>query len=132
MDGIGEVAKLMRKSPRKLLVGIVDNDKNLPPYFVEFQIIEEKGDLLFKKHKEFNHYLIFVTPDCENWLFEMADSLGIDQKKYGFKDVKALKRVTKRMAVVNDPKVKNFLNTLKQKKGSPFHNIRKWIESIWV
>ena len=63
MDGIGEVAKLMRKSPRKLLVGIVDNDKNLPPYFKDFETTEREDGLLFKKHKELKHYLVFVNLD---------------------------------------------------------------------
>ncbi len=131
MDGIGEVAKLMRNSPRKLLVGVVDNDKNLPPYFKDFEIIERKAGLLFKKHNSFKHYLIFVDPDCENWLFETANSLGVNTKQYGFKDVKSLKRATKRMAVVDNPKVKDFLNTLKQKKGSPIKTMRRWIEDVF-
>ncbi|MEN0045751.1 MAG: hypothetical protein AAF806_01695 [Bacteroidota bacterium] len=128
----GNVANVMKeKLATRLALGIVDDDKGkVPKYFSEFELKEEKDDLLLKKHKSRKHYLIIIQPALETWLLEAADQVGIKTERYGFKNLKQLKRVTKSQKVKKNQKFKDFLNTLKQKKGTPTKTICKWIEDI--
>ena len=128
----GAVANTMKeKLKTRLALGIVDDDKgSVPKYFSEFDLQESENDLLLKKHKERKHYLIIIQPALEAWLIEAAEKVGIETKKYGFKDLKQLKRITKNHHVKKNQKFKDFLNALKQKKGTPTKTICRWIEQV--
>ena len=130
----GAVANKMKGDfAKKKALGIVDNDKKrVPNYFSEFELIEETKGLQFKKHKEREHYLIIVSPAADKWIYNSAIDLGIDltASPYKIKNFKGFLRLTKSHKVAENQSIKDLLNTLKQKKGSPFHIFKNWVNEI--
>ncbi len=128
---IGQVANTLKTNYKnRLAIGVVDNDKSQPKYFDEFELLEKKQGLILKKHSSNKHFLIIIDPDFEKWIFEIAELLGVNPADYGFKTVKAFKNRTKDIHVAKNQKVKDFLNRLVQKKDSPAHVLKRWINDI--
>jgi hypothetical protein len=130
----GAVANTMKNNlVNKKALGIVDNDKKrVPNYFNEFELVEEKKGLELKKHKEKEHYLIVISPAADEWLYDAAIDLGIDltTPPYKIKNFKSFLQLTKSHKVAEKQNIKDLLNTLKQKKGSPFHIFKNWVNEI--
>lgn len=131
--GIGEVPRIMQNIRKKQLsIGVTDKDKpgTIPIYLMEFVPLTSNGGLELQWHPDTKHFLIVVAPALEQWLLDTAEDLGVDAAKYGFKDLKALKRITKHENAGKNQNLKNFLNALKQKKGSPLQEMVKWIDLV--
>lgn len=128
---IGAVANTMKdKMEKQLAIGVVDDDKRTPKYFEKFEIVESKDGLIRKKHPDNKHHIIVLQPAFEDWIFNAADDLGIDPKKYGISNKKYFRKITKDQNVHKNDNVKQFLNAIKQKKGSPMNTLKKWIDEI--
>lgn len=131
--GSGEVANIMQSKGqvKSLVVGIVDNDKQkIPNYFKEFKTIDKENDLHLKKHPDRKHYLIVIDPALESWLLNATKILDIEMGKYGFSNLKQLKRITKSQHVGKKNQFKNFLYNIKDKKNTPVLIIIRWIEQV--
>jgi hypothetical protein len=127
--GISVVAQVMLdKFSNRLAIGVVDDDKkNHPKYFSEFELIEEKDNLILKKHPDKKHYLIFFCPAFETWIWNHSNDLGVDPTRFNIRDFKRFKTLTKSQNVHENENIKQFLNALKQKKGSPLKTIISWL-----
>lgn len=130
-SNISNVAKALKTNYKnRLAIGIVDNDKTQSAYFKEFDKIKEKDGLILKKHPNKKHYLIYLNPAFEQWVFDAAEVLGVEPAKYKIRNIKYFKKVSKDINVENNQQVKNFLNTIKQKKNSPVTTLVNWINAI--
>lgn len=129
---ISEVAKTMSgKFSDRLAIGVVDDDKkNKPGYFSEFKMIEEKHGLILKKHPDKKHYLIFLCPAFESWIWKHANNLDIDSTRFKIRDFDHFKNLTKSQNVHKNENVKQFLNALKQKNNSPLNTLHAWLKKF--
>ena len=130
---IGAVSNTMQKFYKnRLAIGVVDKDKpgDIPNYFNDFVLLIADNGLELKWHPDTKHYLVVVDPVLEKWLMGVADDLEIPTKKYGFKDIKGLKRLTKSEKAGQNQNLKQFFNTIKQKKGSPLVIMETWIDTV--
>ncbi len=128
---INNVANTMlKKYDKRLAIGIIDNDKKQPTYFKSFQQIQHKDGLILKKHPKQKHFLIIVSPVFEKWIFKLADSVEVLPSKYGFASLKQFQRSTKSIHVAKNQQVKQFINTLKQKKAKGMMTMIQWINDI--
>ena len=120
-----------KNKAKQTLIGIIDNDKRKPKQYNEYVKERETKNLIFKKHKERNHYLFVLKPALEKFLLNAAEQSGVDPEKYGFKDLIALKRVTKKRSVRTNNSFKQFVNSIKQKKkNSDVKTLRNWLIEI--
>jgi len=132
-SNIGEVANRMQKNyTRKLAIGVVDNDKpgKPPSYFKKFKVIENCKGFDIKHLEHTKHYLIVIDPALEQFILNTAENLKISTKKYGFKNLKSLLRVTKKKTISQNQKFKDLLNTLRQKKNSPLQEMTNKLNSL--
>jgi len=128
--GIGGVAKAMKNSYKnRKAIGVVDNDKaKHPKYFDDFKTEERIGNHFILKYlPNTKHYLILVNPVFEKCIFNIAEKLEVNPEMYGFKSLKQFKNATKDENVHKNQNVKQFLNTLIQKKDSPLKKVKTWI-----
>lgn len=129
--GISVVAKAMQENfATRIAVGIVDNDKkNHPKYFSSFEILDEKHNLILKKHPTKKHYLIFLNPAFDTWIWNHAIDNNIDPSRFKIRDFKYFMKLTKNQNVHKNENVRQFINALKQKKNSPLNTLENWIKT---
>lgn len=124
--GIGKVIGLFEKSLQKRqAVGIIDDDKLKPKDLDQFEIQDEQHGI--RRLVKGNHSVLIICPGFEKWVFENARLGGVDPSKYGFSNSKTFGNACKRMDVSQNQSVKQFLNTLNQKKVPGFVLLKKWI-----
>jgi hypothetical protein len=112
--GISNVAKEMQESAdrhdNQTLVGLVDNDKRVPPYLSTFNTILEENRVIFKRNGVTNHYLIVVDKAIESFLIWNARQVNLALTDYGFtEDVKQFGKSLKATAVGGN---ENYLRLL--------------------
>jgi len=127
-EGIGGVANVMKKDYKnRAAVGVVDDDNKTPTYFKSFEVEKRRNNFIFKYLPHEKHCLLVVTPAFESCIFNIAEELRVNPADYGFKSMKQFKNATKDKNVHNNQNVKQFLNTLIQKKDSPLKEVKTWI-----
>ena len=128
--GIGQVNRMLStKFKNRPALGIVDNDKRKPSDFEQYELIEEIHDIQKRQHKEHSHTLLVITPAFEDWVFENSAAVSVDLAKFGFGDRKKFKKASKDQNVSHNQQMKQFLNTLIQKKAPGLMQLREWIEA---
>jgi hypothetical protein len=133
--GCGDVSKLLQKQLKdKVALGIVDEDSDKGPvakYFLEFNLVIKENNLVLKKHKTRNHYLILICPEVEKWLLEDAKSVGIDpsDSEYNLPDsLKEFIKISKEKDIDRNEGFKKFIKTLVREKAPSITTLKKWIE----
>ena len=60
------------------------NDKHIPQYFQEFQVVEENAaaKLRWRKHSERDHHIVILDPAIERWLYNASSTLNLQD--FGF------------------------------------------------
>jgi len=126
--GIGAVKNaLITKFKNTVAVGIIDNDKKKPTDFVEFAIAEENKGIQRRLKDDAKHTLLVISPAFEDWVFANADAIDVDPAKYGFHTRKYFRETCKRENASENLQLKQFLNTLKQKKAPGFVQLKTWV-----
>jgi len=127
-EGIGGVANVMKKDYKnRIAVGVVDDDNKIPTYFKSFEVEKRGNHFIFRYLPQQKHYLLVVTPAFESCIFNIAEEIKISPEKYGFKSAKQFRNAAKDKNVHKNQNVKQFLNTLIQKKDSPLKEVKTWI-----
>lgn len=133
--GSGDVANEMKNRLKdKVVLGIVDEDfrKGIKPgYFLEFDLIIEKDNLILKKHKTKSHYLIFICPEVEKWLLVDAEKININPSDEKFNlpvELKGFTKISKIKDIDKNEGFKNFIKTLVKQKAPSITTLKTWIE----
>lgn len=103
--GCPKVVKVMQDNFKDdFSVGIIDRDKKELGYVNEFDlVIEAPNNLQLLKHRNKNHYLIFICPAVEKWIIDGASDAGILLSDYGLpNDFRSLMKITKTSKDEND------------------------------
>lgn len=131
--GCGNVARVMQKSPNKVLLGIIDEDLHKGPpakYFLEFNIICSENNLILKRHYRYKQYLILVQPEMEEWLLTDAQISGIDptDEKYSLPEgLKGLKATTKIRGIDNNDGFYRFIKALQRANAPSITTLKNWL-----
>lgn len=131
----GNVAnELKYKLKDHVALGIVDEDKNkgsVAKYFLEFELIKNENNLILKKHKTRNQYLILICPEIEKWLMADAEKVQIDPADNNYKLPNQLKdfiQISKIRDIDKNEGFKNFIKALVREKAPSVTTLKKWIE----
>jgi hypothetical protein len=87
--------------------------------------VEDKNNI--KKFIRENHTILIISPAFEGWIFSNAEIKDIYPSDHGFKDVKYFGKICKSVNAGANHKLKQFLNTLKQKQAPGFTQLKTWI-----
>ena len=112
--GCAMVTKQMKeKCADGFALGIIDKDKRPVPYISEFALIAETESLQILKHKDRNHYIIYVIPAVEGFILKASEELGVNLADYGLPaDMDGLKKETKQQDSKKDPRFKRLFTDL--------------------
>ncbi len=131
----GAVAnELQRRFKERIVLGIVDEDKgkgSIPKYFSEFNIVVEENNLILKKHKDRNQYLILVCPEMEKWLLRDAEIVNINPSNEEYKlpnKLEGLIQISKIKDIDRNEGFKKFIKALIREKAPSITTLQNWIE----
>lgn len=108
-DGISRVAYILKKNENKenISIGFIDNDKkNVPTYFLDFEIKEELDNVIFKKHKSDNIYIFVFKKAIETFLLSELNSIDKKASDFGFDN--EIKKFSKRLKKTNVDENEDF------------------------
>lgn len=135
--GIPNVAKEMAlglvNQPDFVLIGFVDNDKRVPTYFDDFDIITVENKVVFKKKRYIEHYLLVIDKAIETFLIWNAQQVSIDLEKYGFTpNLKRLCQLMKRTTIGSDPNYLQLLADLHTRQAPGFITLERILNDFLV
>lgn len=128
-SGVGEVANTMKKNfSNRKAIAIIDNDKNQPSYFTrECNTIKSVNGIILMKHKEFDHYVIKISPALEDFINSCAKDKNLELFE---KDKKRFREITKDSKLHSNTKFVNYLNKLIAKNPAGINTIKEFIKEI--
>lgn len=135
--GCPKVVKVMQDNFKDdFSVGIIDRDKKELGYVNEFDLVIEAPNILqLLKHRNKNHYLIFICPAVEKWIISCALDAGILLSDYGLpNDFRSLMKITKKSTDENDDpyssNIKELFKALKTENPTKVAVLIFWIEYL--
>lgn len=113
-------------------MAFIDEDKNKgfdAKYFFEFNTVKTKNNLILKKHKERQHYLVLICPEIEEWLLKDAKAVGITPRDYGLsKDLRGFKQISKIQDIDNNIGFYRFIKKLLRENAPAITTLKSWID----
>ncbi|MFN8436455.1 MAG: hypothetical protein U0V72_02360 [Cytophagales bacterium] len=132
--GISQVSVSLENGHFKELIkiGFIDNDKkNVPPYFNNFEIVDESDNISFKKHKENNIYVFVLKPAIEMFLINEIQSIGKSIEEFNLPiDLKSLKKQLKKTHVAENENYQNLISFLRNNKTIGCEFIRTHLQKL--
>ncbi len=139
--GVSNVSRALVRNKDKEgpIIGVIDSDKfkqlNKDKYLLEFsEIIKNligtnfKEDLQLCKHPAKNHYLIYIHPEFEPWLWKQAELSGIRQQEDSeYKDYKVFENDAKKYGLSRSVSLKRFVNKVVNANPPGILMLKKWL-----
>lgn len=124
-------SKMQNDLKNDFALGIIDKDKKIVPYLEEFELLHSLENIFLLKHKQKHHYFIQINPATEVFLLKMAENAEIDPNEFGIPDsLKELKSITKKRTSKDNPNLKKFITTLKNKNAPQIVTLTNWISYL--
>lgn len=128
--GIPNVAKEMKevaeRNNSELRIGIVDNDKRVPPYLLSFNTISEENKILLKRNEQTNQHLIVIDKAIESFLLWNAEQINLNVTDYGFStDIKTFGKALKTSAIGANPNYRQLLTDLHTRQAPGFLTLER-------
>jgi hypothetical protein len=102
-----------------------------PNYFLEFEQINKENNLILKKHKERNQYLILICPEIERWLMENANAVNVNPTEYKLpENLHRFKQITKSKNIDNSMEFYQFIKELIKKEAPGIITLKNRIDSF--
>jgi hypothetical protein len=135
--GCPNVVKVMQERFKNdFAVGIIDRDKKELAYVKQFDLVIEIPDTLqLFKHKDENHYLIFICPAVEKWIIASASEANLLLSDYELPtDFINLTKITKTSKSENNDEFssnfRDLFKALRVENPSNVAVLRFWIEYL--
>ena len=133
--GIPNVAKEMQEAAGRetagLRIGLVDNDKRVPPYLLTFEIISEENKVLLKRKGMTDQYLIVIDKAIESFLLWNAQQIGLDVANYGFaSDIKLFGKALKTSAIGSNDRYLQLLTDLHARRAPGFLTLERILHDV--
>lgn len=135
--GCSTVTKVMQERFNDdFALGIIDHDKRELGYANQFDLVVEVTDTLqLFKHRNKNHYLIFICPAVEKWIIACAVDAELSLPDFGLpSDFQSLTKITKTSKSENNDifssNFRDLFESLKLENPSNVAVLRFWIEYL--
>lgn len=125
ISGITNVAKEMQEAASRknagIWIGLVDNDKRVPPYLIAFETVSEQNKVFLKRKGVTDQYLIVIDKAIESFLLWNAGQVDLNVTSYGFvNDVKLFGKALKTSAIGSNDRYLQFLTDLYTRQAPGF------------
>ena len=133
--GIPNVAKEMQEAAGRenagVRIGLVDNDKRVPPYLLTFETISEQHKVFLKRKGLTDQYLIVIDKAIESFLLWNAQKTGLNVADYGFvNDIKLFGKALKTSAIGSNLRYLQLLADLHTRQAPGFLTLERILHDI--
>ncbi|MBS1512752.1 MAG: hypothetical protein JST86_18050 [Bacteroidetes bacterium] len=115
-------------------VGIIDRDKKTIAYLDEFECKEtvyESLKLWRHKNNQKHHWIIQICPALEVFILTICKEEGVSLADFGEGNLEELKRYTKSIVKLNDPKLIKLFNEINLKNGNvKVRKLKHWVSTL--
>ena len=131
--GHGNVANKMKFDLyNQIALGIIDQDTikvRKSDYFNEFNTITATdNNLILRKHKTLEHYLIIICPQMEKWLMYNAVSVNVMPEEYNLpQKLTGFIKLCKQKDIDKDTGFTNFIKALLNRKALGIFTLQTWL-----
>ncbi|MBC8487619.1 MAG: hypothetical protein H8D45_16435 [Bacteroidetes bacterium] len=132
-SGVARAMKNQLRLYHKTIVGIVDLDKkNNPPFFNEFELVDNPDDIIYKKKPNSNQHLIYLCCNgVENWILKAAMSVKINPIDFNLPEYeKELKKITQHTNISKNQDFLDFIKIIKERKAPAFSLLEDILNKI--
>ncbi len=128
--GITNVAKEMQQAAERenagIRIGLVDNDKRVPPYLHAFDTVSVQDKVILKRNGQTEQYLVVIDKAIESFLLWNAEQAGINVADYGFShDVKVFGKALKTSAIGVNANYLQLLADLHTRQAPGFQTLER-------
>lgn len=129
-----------RSESKDVLIGVIDSDKfpnkGRTIYFEEFSGVIFSGinaaeNVELRKHVTKPHYLVFIHPKFEPWIWKQAKLADVNTADFGYGSVLDLEKVSKhygtRAASQSGQQFKKFVNAIVQANPPGIILLKRWL-----
>lgn len=133
--GIPNVAKEMQEAMGQedagVRIGVVDNDKRVPPYLLTFETVFEQNKVFLKRKGMTDQYLIVIDKAIESFLLWNAEQVNLNVIDYGFiNDVKLFGKALKTSAIGTNSDYLQFLTDLHTRQAPGFLSLERILHDL--
>jgi len=137
--GVSKVSKALKNRSDKQgpFVAVIDSDKfkrlHQDPYLPQFSevisnYINGKEHLKLNKLPNKQHYLVFIHPEFEPWIWEQAALAEINFEELGYNnDYKGFETDAKNYGLAQSKKFKKFVNAVVSANPPGIIMLRRWL-----
>ena len=135
ISGITNVAKEMREAAGRenagVRIGLVDNDKRVPPYLLTFETVSEQNKVFLKRKGMTDQYLLVIDKAIESFLLWNAQQVGLNVTDYGFANhVKLFGNVLKTSATGSNLQYLQLLTDLHTRQAPGFLTLERILHDV--
>lgn len=133
--GIPNVAKEMQEAAGRentgIRIGLVDNDKRVPPYLLTFETVSERNKVFLKRKGMTDQYLIVIDKAIESFLLWNAQQTDLNVADYGFvNDVKLFGKALKTSAIGSNDRYTQLLTDLHTRQAPGFLTLERILHDL--
>ena len=133
--GIPNVAKEMQEAVGRenagIRIGLVDNDKRVPPYLLTFETVSEQNKVFLKRKGMTDQYLIVIDKAIESFLLWNAEQIGLDVADYGFiNDVKLFGKSLKTSVIGSSSSYYQLITDLHTRQAPGFQTLERILNDL--
>lgn len=133
--GIPNVAKEMQEAAGRenagIRIGLVDNDKRVPPYLLTFETVLEQNKVFLKRKGMTDQYLIVIDKAIESFLLWNAERVKLNVTDYGFiNDVKLFGKALKTSAIGGNLRYLQLLSDLHARQAPGFLTLEHILHDV--
>jgi len=128
--GDGKVLNNLKKIGKTMAIAVMDRPVGTAPNHIktEFVTIETGSHNLFlKKHKNKNHYIIYIDKVLEEWIFEIGKSSKVSSP---YKNVESLRKDIKLSSSLSNKRLLKYFESIHTKNPTAFKTIDNWIKEL--
>ena len=128
---ISKVASAMQSETSSYIrkIGVIDNDKNQPPFFKKFTEIKNSDNFSILHKPDTELYLIKLKPALEVFLINLCKEIGKQLSDFDLpNNLKQLTDITKDPSIANNPKFKRLLNELRE--TPTFQELKQFLSEL--
>ena len=131
-SGDGNVINALQKQKDKKIkfIGVMDKPQGTSPSHIKSEYVDqEKGpnNLILKKHKKNNHYIIYIDELLEDWIIRVGKSKKIQSP---YSEFQTFKEEMKSSRLLTNKRILRYFDEIKTQKPDSFRMIVQWIDKV--
>jgi hypothetical protein len=129
-NGDGNVINSFKKAIKRNVIGVMDKPIGTAPSHVNSEFTDFKSgsnNLILKKHKRHNHYIIYINEVLEDWIVKIGNTKNINRP---YQSAQTFKEEMKASGLLQNKRLIKYFDDIRRANPESFKTIVKWVNHI--